>query len=125
MGKFEPQSALSGAHSAVDAGGGRPRLLIGLETNVVQQGGFGERLFGNRISLIHAHPPAQEMEQIVGITPQCGISDATDSLLIQEAVDPRHFPTGIVRHAKRALGVAQSMRLSYAECHRQASSNRR
>lgn len=82
-------------------------------------------LFGDRIRLIHAHPPAQEMEQIVGVAPQRGISDATDSLLIQEAVDPRHFPTGVVRHAKRALGVAQSMLLSYTESHRQASSNRR
>src|SRR6266566_5495280 len=82
-----------------------------------QQGGFGESLFGDRIRLIHVHPPAQEMEQIVGVAPQRGIGDATDSLLIQEAVDPRHFPTGVVRHAKRALGVAQSMRLSYPESH--------
>jgi len=106
------QPRFSGAHSAVDAGGRRPRLLIGLETNVVQQGGFGESLFGDRISLIHAHPPAQEMEQIVGVASQRGISDAMDSLLIQEAVDPSHFSTAVVRHAKRALGVAQSMLLS-------------
>src|SRR6266481_1414704 len=99
--------------------------MIGLETNVVQQGGFGKSFFGDRISLIHAHPPAQEMEQIVGIASQGGISDATDSLLIQEAVDPKHFLTGVVRHAIRALGVAQSMLLSDTESHRQASTNRR
>jgi hypothetical protein len=45
--------------------------------------------------------------------------------LVQEPVDPRHVPTGVVGHAKRTVGVAQSMRLSYPESHRRASSNRR
>ena len=125
MRKLKPQSTLSGAHSAVDAGGSRPRLLIGLKTNVVQQGGFGESFFGDRIGLIHAHPPAQEMEQIVGVAPQRGISDATDSLLIQEAVDPSHFPTGVFHYAKWTLGVSQAALLSHTESHRQARSNRR
>ncbi len=125
VGEREPQRTVSGTHSAIDAGGGRPRLLIGLEANIVQQGGFGERLLRDRRGVVYPHPPAQKMEQIVRIAAQCGLRNASDSLLIQEAVDPRDFPTGAVHHAKRALGVAQSRRLSYSESHRQASSNRR
>src|ERR1035437_5867191 len=60
------------------------------------------------------------MKQIVRIAAQGGLSNTTDSLLVQEPVDPRHVPTGVVGHAKRALGVAQSMRLSYPESAREA-----
>ena len=125
MGEGEPQSTFSDTHSAVDAGGGRLRLLIGLEANVVEQGGFGERLLRDRRGMGYAHPPAQKMEQIVRIAAQCGLRHATDSLLIQKAVDPFHLPAIGLYYAKRALGVFQAGRLSYTESHRQASSNRR
>ena len=48
----------------------------------------------------------------MGITTKCGIGHATDSLLVQISIDPIHFPAGLLDHAKRAVGVAQSMRLS-------------
>jgi hypothetical protein len=64
------------------------------------------------------------MEEIVGITTQRGICYATDSLLVQVSIDPLHFSTGLLDHAKRAVGVAQSVLLSYAESHREASCNR-
>ena len=73
---------------------------------------------------MHARPPAQEMEQIVGITAQCGIGHATHTLLIQLSIDPRHFPAGLLDYAKRTVGIAQSVLLSYAESHRRASSSK-
>ena len=78
-----------------------------------------------RGGLMRGRPPAQEMQQIVGITAQRGIGHATDSLLVQISIDPLHFPAGLRDHAKRAVCVAQSVLLSYMESHRQASSNRR
>jgi hypothetical protein len=65
------------------------------------------------------------MEEIVGITAQRGIDYATDSLLVQVSIDPLHFSTGPLDHAKRAVGVAQSELVSHMECHREASCNRR
>ena len=65
------------------------------------------------------------MEQIVRIAAQCGIRHAADSLLIQKAVDPSHFPTGAVRpretgsgrcsvHAVELLGISQASLLQQA-----------
>ena len=71
---------------------------------------------------MRSRPPAQEMEQIVGITAQRGIGHATDSLLVQISIDPLHFPAGLPDHAKRAPSIAQAVLLSYMESHRQASS---
>ena len=125
VGEGEPQSTFCNTHAAVDTGGGRLRLLIGLEANIVEQGGFGERLLRDRRGLGYTHPPAQKMEQIVGIAAQRGFRHATDSLLIQKAIDPFHLPAVVLYDAKRAARVFQAGRLSYTKFHRQASSNRR
>ena len=74
---------------------------------------------------MRGRPPAHKMKQIVGITTQRGIGHATDSLLVQISINPLHFPAGRLDHAKRTVGVAQSVLLSDAEPHRQARSNRR
>jgi hypothetical protein len=74
---------------------------------------------------VHGRPPAEEMEEIMGITAQRGIGYATDSLLVQISIDPLHFPAGMLDDAKRTVGVAQTVLLSYPESHRDASSNRR
>ena len=58
---------------------------------------------------MHARTAAEEMEQIVGITAQRGFSHATDSLLVQISIDPRHVPAAVFDHAKRTVHVAQSM----------------
>jgi hypothetical protein len=64
------------------------------------------------------------MKQIVRITAQRGIGHATNSLLVQISIDPRHFPACLLEHAERALRVAQTALLSDMESHRQARSNR-
>jgi hypothetical protein len=69
-------------------------------------------------------PPAEKVEEIVGITTQGGIGYAPDSLLVQVSIDPLHSSTGLLDHAKRAVGVAQSLLLSYTVSH-SASSNMR
>ena len=56
---------------------------------------------------MRGRPPAEEMEQIMGVTAQGGVGDATDTLLIQIAVDPLHFPAVLINDAKRAVRVAQ------------------
>ena len=134
VGEGEPQSTFGDTHSAIDAGGGRLRLLIGLEANVVEQGGFGERLLRDRRGMVYTHPPAQKMEQIVRIAAQCGLGNAADSLLIQKAIDPFHLPaiglyaseTGCGRFPGRAVelpGISQASLLQQAvklmqRCHR-------
>jgi hypothetical protein len=46
FGEKRVAGALGDSDAAIDAGGGRRRLLIHLEADVIQQGGFGEGLFG-------------------------------------------------------------------------------
>ena len=53
---------------------------------------------------MRGRPPAQEMEQIVGITAQRGIGHATDSLLVQISIDPLHFPAGSARPRETGSG---------------------
>jgi hypothetical protein len=48
---------------------------------------------------------AYEMEQIVGITAQCGIGHAADALLVQETVHPSYFPTRLIGHTKGTLRI--------------------
>ena len=121
----EPQSAFGNPHAAVEAGGGGPRLLIGLEANIVEQGGFGERLLGDRRGMVYPHPPAQEMEQIVGIAAQRGFGDATHPLPIQETVDPFHLLAVVLYDAKRSAGVFQIAPFEHTKVHGIALSSRR
>ena len=74
---------------------------------------------------MHDRPPAEEMEQIVGIAAQGGIGHATNSLLVQISIDPLHFPAGLLDDAKRTMGIAQALLLGYTKSHRHASSNKR
>src|SRR5580704_18369619 len=123
FGKLAPHGTLGGSYPTIDAGGGGRRTLVDLEANVVEEGGLGQGLLGDRRGLMIGRPPAEEMQQIVGITPQRGIGHATDSLLVQKSVDPLHIPAGLLDHAKRTLSIAQATPLSYKESHREASSN--
>ena len=92
MGEGEPQRTFRNTHSAVDTGGGRSRLLIGLETNIVEQGGFGERLLRDRRGMGYTHPPAQKMEQIVRIAARNVVSATPRTSADQKAVAPFHLP---------------------------------
>jgi hypothetical protein len=80
---------------------------------------------GDGGGLVLGRPPAEKVEEIVGITTQGGIGYAPDSLLVQVSIDPLHSSTGLLDHAKRAVGVAQPELVSYTEYHREASCNRR
>jgi len=64
----------------------RSPMLAGLELNVIQQRGFGDGIVADRVGVLRAHPPPQEVKQIVGIATEG--SDATDAPLIQRAVEP-------------------------------------
>src|SRR5580704_17923562 len=124
FGKLTPHGTLGGSDPTIDAGGGRRRTLVDLEANVVEECGLGQGVLGDGGGLMRRRPPAQKMQQIVGITPQRGISHATDSLLVQISIDPLHFLSGLLDHAKRTMGIAQAALLSYMESHRAARFNR-
>jgi hypothetical protein len=63
-------------------------MLAGLELNVIQQRGFGDGIVADRVGVLRAHPPPQEVKQIVGIATEGSVGDATDAPLIQRAVEP-------------------------------------
>src|SRR5437667_6961020 len=65
------------------------------------------------------------MQQIVRITAKRSIGHATDALLVQISIDPLHFPTGLLDHAKRTVRVAQSILVNNTKGHhgRAASSS--
>ena len=107
----------------IDGLGCRRRQLAQLVPDIVQEGGLGQGLFGDGGGLMRARPPAEEMEEIVGITAQRGIGHATDSLLVEESIDPGYFPAELPEYAKGTAGVAQTVLLSYTESHKEALSN--
>ena len=59
--------------------------------------------------MVHAGPPAQEVQQVHGIAAQGGFRQAAHAFAIQEAIDPFHFAAhGLLDDAKWALCVAGS-----------------
>jgi hypothetical protein len=73
--------------------------------------------------MCHLNPPAQEMEEIIGVTAQGGFRDATHSLLIQEAVDPFHLTAAVLRDAEGTAGVFQIATQDDVELHGNALSS--
>ena len=69
-----------------------------------------KRRFADRARLkdggpVALNPPAEEMKQIMSIAAKRGDGDAADALAIEEAIDPRNFPSGCVHNAERTLGI--------------------
>ena len=54
------------------------RLLAGLESHIVEQGRFGESIFGDRIGVVNTLPPAEKVQQVVRITAQGGVGQAAN-----------------------------------------------
>ena len=72
-GKASRSAALGDSHAAIDAGGGGWWLLVHLEADIFEQGGFGQGFFGYGGGVFHRGPPTQEMEQIVGVAAQSAV----------------------------------------------------
>jgi hypothetical protein len=101
-------STFGNPDAGVDGIGSRTGLLAGLITHVVQQGGRGECLLGYFIRRMAIGPPTHELHQGESITTQGVPSQATDTALIQKAVDPTHLAAGgLSDYPKRALCAAE------------------
>src|SRR5215831_13240288 len=82
------QGAIRDGNALVDGGAGERGFLTGLESHIVQQDRFGERLFDNRIRMVNTFPPTQKVQQVMGIAAEGKIGDAAQAFQIQIAVDP-------------------------------------
>src|SRR4051794_31540060 len=101
--KLTPHGTFGGSYPTVDAFGSWRRILADLEANVVEKRRLGQVLLGDGGGVARSRPPAEEMEEVVGITTQRGIGYATNSLLVQISIDPPHVPTGRFDHAERTV----------------------
>jgi hypothetical protein len=43
---------------------------------------------------MNANPPTEEVQQVEGIAPKCGLGQAPNTLPIEEPVDPHHLTSG-------------------------------
>jgi hypothetical protein len=82
------QGAIRDGNALVDRGAGELGLLAGLESHVVQQGGFGERIFGNGIGAMNIFLPTDKAQQVLRITAEREVGHAAEAFEIQIAIDP-------------------------------------
>src|SRR5437867_621835 len=88
IGELVAEGAIGGGDAVIDGERGRPRLLTGLEAQIVQQRGLGKVAFGNVASVMHTLPPANKVQQAVGVTAQGGVGQAADVFAVQVTIDP-------------------------------------
>src|SRR5260370_4513118 len=75
--------------------------------------------------MVHAGPPAQEVQQVHSIAAQGGFRQAAHTFAIQETIDPFHFATHrLLDDAKWASCVAGVLRVDHLEGHTRATFNR-
>src|SRR5258708_5972055 len=65
-----------------------------LISRILQKRGLGECVFGDLGGMVDALPPAQKVEQPIGIGAQGEFVDAPQTLAIEEAIGPFHFAAG-------------------------------
>lgn len=119
VGEVVAQRAVDNAGAVVDGGGRWPRLLGGLETHILQQGRFGEVALGNVGFVMHAFPPAEEVQQIMRIDAQTGIGQAADVFAVQLTVDPADLAArGLFDKADRTLSGVGCAPVDHLEGHR-------
>jgi hypothetical protein len=116
----ELKGTLGDSHAAIDAGRGWWRLLIHLEADVIEQGRFGEDFVSQGSGMVDLGPPAQKVEQIVGVTAQSGFRNPAHTLLIQKTVAPFHLTAIALDDAEGAAGVFEIATLDHAELHGKA-----
>ena len=63
------QSAVDHIDAQIDGRAGGWRLLTGLESDVIEQGGLGERVQCDGAGVMEAFPPAEEVKQDIGRRP--------------------------------------------------------
>src|SRR5258708_8191519 len=75
--------------------------------------------------MVHAGPPAQEVQQVHSIAAQGGFGQAAHTFAIQETIDPFHFAAcWLLDDAKSTSCVVAVVRMDHLEGHARAFSNR-
>src|SRR5450432_1031295 len=118
------QRAIRNSDALVDGGAGELGLLTGLESHIIQQGGLGERIFGNRIGVMNTLPPTDKVQQVLCIASEREVRHATEAFEIQIAIDPFDLAAGgLLDDAKRAACVIGGRLVNDAELHGRAASS--
>ena len=117
LGELVAEGALGDGDAIIDGGRGRPRLLAGLEAHIVQERGLGEVTFPNITGVMNTLPPADEMQQIVGVGAQAGVRQAANLFAILVTIDPANLAAGgLLDDTNWALCVVGDL-LNQAEPH--------
>ena len=118
------QGAIRDGNALVDGGAGELGLLAGLESHVIQQGGLGERIFGNYIGVMHTFPPTDKVQQVLCIASEREVRDAAEAFEIQIAIDPFDLAAGgLLDDAERAVCLIGSGLVNDTELHERAASS--
>jgi hypothetical protein len=88
IGELVADGAIGNGDAVIDGGRGRPRLLAGLELHIIQERGLGKVTFPNVAGVVNTLPPANKVQQVVSISAQGGVRQATNIFPIQITIDP-------------------------------------
>src|ERR1700681_3666747 len=86
--------AIGDRDAGVDGGGGGPRLLAGLEAQIIQEGRLGEVRLRDVAGVMKAIPPAHKLQQVVSVNTQTRVCQAANILAVQITIDPTDFAAG-------------------------------
>ena len=118
IGKLIADGAIGDGHAVIDGGRGRPRLLAGLETHIIQERGLGQVTFPNVAGVMNTLPPANKVQQVVSVGAQGGVRQAANIFAVQVTIDPADSPAGgLLDDTNRTLCVVGGLLVDHAELH--------
>jgi hypothetical protein len=122
--KDNTQGTIDDGNALIDGGTGQLAFLAGLESHIVQQGRFGEGIFGYRVSMVNTFPPPEKVQQFVRICSQGGVGQAAEHLVVEVLIDPGNLTAGgLVDNAIRTSHVVVGRLVNHAEGHHRAASS--
>jgi len=83
LGELVADGAIGDGHAVINKGRGRSRLLAGLEAHIFQERGLGKVTFANVAGVMNTLPPANKVQQVVGVGAQGGVRQVADIFAIQ------------------------------------------
>jgi hypothetical protein len=89
-----------------------------LESEIIQQRGFGEIAFQDLATVVETGPPADKVQQVVSIKAQAPVRQATYILAVQITIHPANLSASrLFNDADWALGGAGSLAIDDLELH--------
>src|SRR5439155_18449253 len=77
------EGALGDGDAVIDGGRRRPRLLAGLEAHVIEERGLAKVTFPNVTGVMNTLPPANKVQQVVGVDAQARVRQAANIFAVQ------------------------------------------